>query len=96
MLSFLLITVQWHWTWQPLQRTRLYRAIELVGKWSMLDIYVVALLATLVHFQATASITAGTGALAFGAVVVLTMLAAHSFDPRLIWDSSEPRQSLDG
>ena len=95
-LSFLLITVQWRWTWQPLQRTRLYRALELVGKWSMLDIYVVALLASLVHFQAVASITVGTGAIAFGAVVVLTILAAHSFDPRLIWDSSEPRQSLDG
>lgn len=88
-LSLLLISVQIPWTSQPLQRTRLYRALELVGKWSMLDIYVVALLAALVHFQAVASITVGSGALAFGAVVVLTMLAALSFDPRLIWDTTE-------
>jgi paraquat-inducible protein A len=60
--------------------------VEFVGKWSMLDIYVVALLATLVHFQTLASITAGTGALAFGGVVVVTMFAAMAFDPRLIWD----------
>jgi paraquat-inducible protein A len=85
-LGFLLVSVQRRSRWQPLQRARLYRAVEFVGKWSMLDIYVVALLATLVHFQTLASITAGTGALAFGGVVVVTMFAAMAFDPRLIWD----------
>ena len=63
--------------------------VELVGKWSMLDIYVVALLATVVKFQSLASISAAPGAVAFGAVVILTMLAAQSFDPRLIWDAAE-------
>lgn len=85
-LTFLAISVQRRSTWQPLQRAKLYRAVEFVGKWSMLDVYVVALLATLVHFESLASIRAGTGAVAFGAVVVLTMFAALAFDPRLIWD----------
>ena len=65
---------------------RLYRAIESIGRWSMLDIYVGALLATGVQLTALASVHAGPAAVAFGAVVVLTMLATESFDPRLIWD----------
>ena len=71
---------------QPLQRTRLYRLVEFVGRWSMLDIYVITLLVALVQFQGLATIQAGPAAVAFGAVVVLTMFAAMSFDPRLIWD----------
>ncbi len=71
------------------QRTLLFRIIELVGRWSMLDVFVVALMVGLVHFQGLAVIEAGPGAAAFGAVVVLTMLAARSFDPRLIWDRSK-------
>lgn len=67
---------------------RLYRVLELVGRWSMLDIYVVAILASLVQLQLVATVTPRAGALAFGAVVVLTMLATMSFDPRLIWDSA--------
>ena len=85
-LTLLLITVQRRSTWQPLQRAKLYRIVELVGRWSMLDIYVVAILAALVQIGALATINAGPGALAFGAVVVLTMLSAMEFDPRLIWD----------
>jgi paraquat-inducible protein A len=61
--------------------------LELIGRWSMLDIYVVAILVSLVQLQLLAQVTPGSGALAFGAVVVLTMLATMSFDPRLIWDS---------
>ena len=68
------------------RRTKLYRIVELVGRWSMLDIYVVAILAALVQIGALATINAGPAALAFGAVVVLTMFAAMEFDPRLIWD----------
>jgi paraquat-inducible protein A len=64
----------------------MYRIVELVGRWSMLDIFVVAMLVALVHVQALATIRAGAGAVAFGAVVVLTMFAAIAFDPRLIWD----------
>ena len=66
---------------------RLYRLLELVGRWSMLDVYVVAILVSLVQLQLLASVTPDKGAVAFGAVVVLTMLATMSFDPRLIWDS---------
>lgn len=67
---------------------RLYRVLELIGRWSMLDIFVVAILVALVQLQLVATVTPGPGALAFGAVVVLTMLATMSFDPRLIWDSA--------
>jgi len=90
-LTYLLLSVRLRSTSQPLQRTKLYRMVELVGKWSMLDIYVVALLATVVKFQSLANISAAPGAVAFGAVVILTMLAAQSFDPRLIWDAAEAK-----
>ena len=85
-MTLLLISVQRRSTWQPVQRTKLYRIVELVGRWSMLDIYVVSILAALVQIGALATINAGPAALAFGAVVVLTMFAAMEFDPRLIWD----------
>ena len=85
-LSLLLVSVQRRSLWWPMQRTRLYRLVALVGRWSMLDIYVVTILAALVQFRSLATVKAGIGAIAFGAVVVLTMLAATKFDPRLIWD----------
>ena len=87
-LTLLVISVQRHSTWDPLQRTKMYRIVELVGRWSMLDIFVVAILVALVHLQALATIRAGGGAVAFGAVVVLTMFASMAFDPRLIWDTT--------
>src|SRR5262245_63092229 len=85
-MTFLLISVQRRSVWDPMQRTKMYRIIELVGRWSMLDIFVVAILVALVQLQSLATIRAGLGAVAFGAVVVLTMFAAMEFDPRLIWD----------
>jgi paraquat-inducible protein A len=85
-LTLLLVSVQRRSVWQPVQRTRLYRLVELVGRWSMLDIYVVTILAALVQIGSLATIKAGPAAMAFGAVVVLTMFAAMQFDPRLIWD----------
>ena len=88
-LVFLLLSVQLGSTWQPAQRTRLYRLVELVGRWSMLDIYVMTFLVALVQLRALATIKAGPAAAAFGAVVVLTMCATMSFDPRLIWDPLE-------
>jgi paraquat-inducible protein A len=84
----LLISVQRKSAWQLRRRTELYRLIELIGRWSMLDIYVVALLVALVRLQTVATIEAGPGALAFAAVVVLTMLSAQSFDPRIMWDAA--------
>jgi paraquat-inducible protein A len=85
-LIYLTASVQRRSRLNLLQRTRLYRMVEFVGRWSMLDIYVITILVALVHFQGLATIQAGPAAVAFGAVVVLTMFAAMSFDPRLIWD----------
>jgi len=86
-LTVLAASVQMRAAWRPRTRARLYRMIEFVGRWSMLDIYVVTILVALVQISTLASIHAGPGAAAFGAVVVLTMFAAASFDPRLIWDA---------
>ena len=85
-LSFLCLSVQLRFRLDPLQRTKLYRMVEFIGKWSMLDVFVVAILSTLVNFSTLAAISAGPGAVAFGAVVVITMFAAMTFDPRLLWD----------
>ena len=85
-LTALVTSVQRKSTWRPHDRARLFRAVRFVGRWSMLDIFVVTVLVALVQIQSVAVIKAGPGALAFGALVVLTMLAAFSFDPRLIWD----------
>ena len=85
-LSVLLASAQRRSRWRMLDRTRLYRLVELVGRWSMVDIYVAAILTALVQFSSLATIRAGPAAIAFGAVVVLTMFAAEAFDPRLIWD----------
>jgi paraquat-inducible protein A len=88
-MSLLIFTVRRGSHWTPLQATRLYRLIDLVGRWSMLDVYVVTLLVGLVQIQSLAVIEPGAGVFAFGAVVVFTMLSVLSFDPRLIWDPRE-------
>jgi paraquat-inducible protein A len=85
-LTFLLISVQRGSTWRRVDRTRLYRITEAVGRWSMLDVYVVTILVALVALGSFATIEAGIGAVFFASVVVTTMFAAISFDPRLIWD----------
>ncbi|TNF91734.1 MAG: paraquat-inducible protein A [Gammaproteobacteria bacterium] len=87
-LTLLLITVQKRSTWRVKDRTLLYRATEVVGAWSMVDIFLVALLSALVSLDALATIRPGIGAVYFACVVVITMIAAHTFDPRLIWDNS--------
>ena len=85
-LSYLLISVRMKSTWHPRDRTRLYRLIEAVGRWSMVDIFVVTVLVALVNVGAMATVKAGPAAPFFAAVVVLTMFATKTFDPRLIWD----------
>jgi paraquat-inducible protein A len=87
-LGLLAITAQKRSSWRQRQRARLYRLLEAVGHWSMLDIFVVALLVTLVQFGNLAQTRPELGIIAFGAVVVLTMLASAGFDPRLIWDDA--------
>jgi paraquat-inducible protein A len=88
-LSYLLVSVQRKSHFRPKDRTRLYLITEAVGRWSMLDIFVVTILVALVNLGALATIQAGPAALYFAAVVVITMFAAMSFDPRLIWDAKE-------
>jgi paraquat-inducible protein A len=95
-LIFLLLSVQLKSQWRPVDRTRLYRITEAVGRWSMVDIYVVTILVALVHLGALASIAPQPGAFFFGAVVVITMFAAEGFDPRLIWDQIEYPDELIG
>ena len=85
-LVLLTVTAQRHSTWRPQERTGLFRIVERIGRWSMLDIFVITLTVALVRFKSLAVITAGPGALAFGSVVILTMIASMQFDPRLIWD----------
>jgi paraquat-inducible protein A len=89
LMSLLLISLQRHDRRWAVRRLKAYRALELIGRWSMLDIFVVAMLAALVQVENLAELRPGPGAMAFGAVVVLTMLATRSFDPRMIWDSAE-------
>ncbi len=89
----LLVSVQRGSRWRPRDRTRLYRITEAIGRWSMVDIFVVTILVALVHLGNLATVEAQPGAVFFGAVVVLTMLAAEAFDPRLIWDRSEVRKA---
>lgn len=88
-LVLLLFSIQLRWTWRPKDRTALYRLTEAVGRWSMLDIFVVTILVALVKLGAVASIEAGPAAVYFALVVIITMIAAESFDPRLIWDALE-------
>ena len=94
-IGLMLILVQVRSDWGLEERSRLYRIVELIGRWSMLDVFVVAVLSGLVQIQGFAQITPGFGVSAFGLVVVLTMLASQSFDPRLAWDAAGPtnRQS---
>jgi paraquat-inducible protein A len=87
-LTYLLVTIHKGKPTKRLHRTRLYRMLEFVGRWSMLDVYVVTLLSVLVQLKGLANIYPMPGAMAFGAVVVLTMMATLSFDPRLIWDAA--------
>lgn len=87
-LALLLLSVRYRWAWAQIERARLYRMIETIGRWSMLDIFVVALLIALVRFGGLGQVNAGNGAVAFAAVAILTMLASQSFDPRLIWDKT--------
>ncbi len=86
-LGMLLVTCQRKSRWAMRERSQMYRFIELIGYWSMLDVLVVALVAALVQFRSLSSIDPLLGIVFFGVVVVLTMLAAMSFEPRLIWDA---------
>jgi paraquat-inducible protein A len=89
LLIFLMISVQLKLKWRPRDRTVIYRITETIGRWSMVDIYAITVAVALVKFGFIADFEVGPGAIFFAAVVVITMLAANSFDPRLIWDKLE-------
>ncbi len=89
LMSLLLISLQRHDRRWAARRLKVYRVLELIGRWSMLDIFAITMLAALVQVESLAELRPGPGAMAFGAVVVLTMLSTHSFDPRLLFDKPE-------
>lgn len=86
MLYYLVWTVYTKQSFAPKKRTIMYRITEIIGRWSMVDVFVVTLLTAVVQFGFIGVVEPGAALLPFAAVVVLTMLAAESFDPRLIWD----------
>jgi paraquat-inducible protein A len=88
-LAYLLRSVRNKSDWRPKDRALLYRITEIVGAWSMVDVFLVGLLSGLVSLGFLASIEPEIGVAFFGGAVILTMLAAHSFDPRLIWDNTQ-------
>ncbi len=90
-LAVLLISTQLRATGRLVERTRLYRIVEAVGRWSMIDVFVISVLTALVRLGQLATIIPGPGVICFCAVVILTMLAAESFDPRLMWDAAATR-----
>lgn len=87
-MSYLVISTRVGSRWRLRDRTRIYRMNEFVGRWSMVDVFVITLLVALVQLGSIASIVPGEGIIAFAGVVILTMLAALSFDPRLTWDAA--------
>jgi paraquat-inducible protein A len=95
-IGYLLISVQTGSVKSSRERTRLYRIVVFIGRWSMLDVFVDTFTVALVQLQPLMSVSPGPGVLFFAAVVVLTMLAAESFDPRLIWDSATPYEAAHG
>jgi len=95
-LAYLLITVQRGSIASNQERTRLYRLVEFIGRWSMLDVFVATFTVAMVQLQPLMSVAPGAGVLFFAAVVVLTMLAAEVFDQRLIWDSAYPHSESHG
>jgi len=95
-LVYLLLSAQRGSITNNHERTRLYRMVEFIGRWSMLDVFVDAFTVALVQLSPLTSVAPGAGVLFFAAVVVLTMLAAESFDPRLIWDAINPHRVAHG
>ena len=92
-LTLLVLTARRRSRWRQRERACLYRMVDAVGHWSMLDVFVVVVLVGMLRFGPLGSVEPQPGLLAFGAVVVLTVLAASSFDPRLIWPAAEASEA---
>lgn len=91
-LSFLLISIQMKSRWRQRDRMILYKITEYVGRWSMVDVFVISILVGLVQFGNFARVEANAGSFSFAAVVVLTMFAARTLDEHLIWDISRKEE----
>ena len=91
LLAYMLISTQRRSNVRLRQRTRLYRLVDVIGRWSMIDVFMISILTALVRMGQLASVVPGPGAVCFAGVVILTMLAAFSFDPRVMWDAAEER-----
>jgi paraquat-inducible protein A len=95
-LGYVLVSIQAGKAVGQLERTRLFRIVHIIGKWSMLDVFVVTFTVALVQLKPLMAVMPGEGVLFFAAVVVLTMIAAESLDPRLIWDDEQTEQGHHG
>jgi len=91
-IAYILITVQRGASHRKHERTRLFKLAEILGKWSMLDVFVVGLMATLIQLGQLTTIVPGVACMAFASVVILTMFAEMAFDPKLIWDQTENKK----
>jgi paraquat-inducible protein A len=94
-IAYLALSIQRGWLHGSRQRHRLYEVTDFIGRWSMIDVFVVAILSSLVQLSVVASIRPGPAALTFALSVIFTMLSAQSVDPRLIWDSEDKGQDKD-
>ncbi len=90
-LTWFVVAVRQRWRWALVFRTRLYRLVDGIGRWSNIDVFMISLLVALVQFGVLATVEPKAGAVAFAAVVIITMFAAEAFDPRLMWDAVEGR-----
>jgi len=88
-LIFLLTSIKTRSKWKLIDKNKLFKTINIIGRWSMLDIFVMGLMISMVHFEGLAVVTVGWASASFAIMVVLTMFATASFDTRLLWDDHE-------
>jgi paraquat-inducible protein A len=90
-LSWFLIAIRFRSAWLLRERTALYRLIDFIGRWSNIDVFMISIVSALLQFGILTTVDPGPGIASFAAVVVLTMIAARAFDPRLMWDAARVR-----
>jgi paraquat-inducible protein A len=91
-LSWFLIAIRLRSARLLRQRTALYRVIDFIGRWSNIDVFMISIVSALLQFGILTTVDPGPGIASFAAVVVLTMIAARAFDPRLMWDAARAQR----